>query len=126
MKTVEQILDDLMDRLGNIYYHRPLMYGGTPEGVDLLIHNLHDIWAIIVERREEFQEQLGVVSEREDCGSANFPYHYFRTHPLSDVDGCVRYTVRCWKEVSERLGLPIPKERMEVEMRKYGGTFNTD
>ena len=40
MKTVPEIIAYLAKRIGLMYYHRPLMYGGATEGVDLLLHSL--------------------------------------------------------------------------------------
>ena len=115
MKATDQIVAELAYRIGLIYYHRPLMYGGTPAGVELLLWTLHSLWAFAVEREEEFDVEWRAELEREDCGAFDFSYRYSLNHPQASEDEIVAYTVKHWAIVSDRLNVPIPHARLKAE-----------
>jgi hypothetical protein len=81
MKMPEDIVAHIVRQIGYLYYDRPLMYGGSGTGVDLLLHTYHDIWSVIVDRHDEFRKVWWKVLEEEDCGSADFSTRYTMNHP---------------------------------------------
>jgi hypothetical protein len=104
MKTVDQIVAIVEDRIGHIYA-RPLMYGGTAHGVDLILHNFHELWAMILDLQDDYQIIRMNSSDEEGCGSANFATHYHRDRPQASDQETVRYVVDQWKKISDRQGL---------------------
>lgn len=115
MKTVEEIIAYIAHRIGYIYYHRPLMYGGTAHGVDTLLHYYHELWAEIVDRQDEFRRTSWGVHAEEDCDAASFPTRYARNHPDAKEAEIADYAVRQWRKISERLGVPIPHQELKRE-----------
>jgi hypothetical protein len=66
MMTTSDIVDFVEDRVGHLYA-RPLMYRGTADGVDLILHYYHELWATIherLERRTCVLRTLKAASER--------------------------------------------------------------
>lgn len=106
VKTADEIVAMIVERIGYIY-ERPLMYGGNPDGVEALLSTLHSLWAISVDREDEYREVSYRHASDEDCGSANFSYHYLRSHPNADVNEQVAYAVANWKVISERAGMRL-------------------
>jgi hypothetical protein len=115
MKSLQQTIDDLTLRIGCIYYHRPLMYGGSADGVDVILHLLHSIWAYAVDRESEFEREWRSEMEREDCDSANFAFRYKMKHPNASEAEIASYVVEHWKRISLVLSVPIPHARLRDE-----------
>jgi len=97
------------------------MYGGTADGVDLLLHTYHEIWAVLAERVEAVQEIERAVCFEEDCGSASFSTRFAMTHPEASQVEIASYVVEQWKKVSDRAGLPIPHELLKAEFPAHIG-----
>ena len=112
MKSSQEIVSFIASRIGHIYF-RPLMYGGTAFGVNLLLYQCHEFWAESMECRSRFSEIFQHVNDEEDCGSAGFAFHYLRMNPNSSEEEQITYIVQQWKKVSERLGIPIPYHEIE-------------
>ena len=106
MKTIEEFLGILALRLGDLY-QRPLMHGGTTEGVELLLHNYHSLWAEIVEQHDEFWNVWHAVLAEQDCGAANFSTYYARRHPNASEQEILAYVLEHWEDISTRLNIPI-------------------
>lgn len=104
-RTAEEILEYVASRIGHVY-RRPLMYGGTADGVDVVLRTLHDLYAQIVDRHDD------LIPPREDLvpgvGSAGFAFHYRqrlhagRTVPEPEA---AAYVVEQWQRIDERLGV---------------------
>lgn len=106
MKSMEEIFDILALRLGDLF-QRPLMHGGSPEGVELLLHNYHSLWAEIVDRGDEFLQTWHAVTAEQDCGAASFSTHYVRSHPHASEQEVVSYVLEQWHDIGLRLTIPI-------------------
>jgi hypothetical protein len=120
IKSPEEIVAYVARRIGYMYYHRPIMYGGNAEGVDLLLYTYHEFWSEIVGRFDEFREVYWKVGEEEDCGAATFSTRYSMDHPDASDDDNVRYTVAQWRKVSDRLDVPIPRAELAIEFEVTG------
>ena len=81
MKSTAEMGAFVWDRIDQIH-DRPLMYGGTAEGVDLILHYYHEIIAVIHDLEDEYQEISTITHQQEGCGSANFAVHYRRDRPM--------------------------------------------
>ncbi len=119
MKDSQEIEAILALKIGYMYYHRPLMYGGTADGVDLLLHTYHEIWSEIEGRHDEFRNTWWRVLEEEECGSANFSTRYRMNHPEASDEEIVSYAVDQWRKVSTRLGVPIPHQQLRLSFRTH-------
>jgi hypothetical protein len=106
VRNSQPIADFLEERIFHIC-QRPLMYGGTPDGVELTLHDHLDVWALIYEREDEFQRASWDVHAEEECGSAGFTFHYLRTRPDAPDEETVEYVVDRWKRIIRRLGIRV-------------------
>jgi hypothetical protein len=121
MKTTEEIIEFIAQRLGYIYRHRPLMYGGTAKGVDLLGYTYHELWAEIVERQKDNRDIQDQVSLEEDCNGSGFAGRYRRDHADASDEETVQYVIEHWRTISDRLGVPILHEEIIEDLRQSGG-----
>jgi hypothetical protein len=110
MKSTDQVIEFITSRIGQIYA-RPLMYGGTAEGVDNILHLYHELWADFVERKEAYDNIRQQVYAEQECGSATFASRYQFNHSSSSQTEIAKYVVEQWGKISERLGVPISFER---------------
>ena len=69
------------------------MYGGTAEGVDLLLYYHLELIAFCLGREDEIRGIVADVHEREGCQSASFAFHYRRNRPEARKDETARYVV---------------------------------
>jgi hypothetical protein len=106
MKPSEEIAEFIALRIGHVYF-RPLMYGGTATEVDLLLYHLHEIWAEIVELPEKFRTTLQASLSDENCGASSFDCCYRKQHPRANEDDIVAYVIDQWRQISNRIGLPV-------------------
>ena len=104
-----QIVGFLANRIDQIF-QRPLMYGGTSEGVDIILHYYHELWAMICYREKEYQSISWDIHAAEGCDSANFTSHYRRSRPHAPDEDAVLYVVEQWARISKRLGMPIGQD----------------
>jgi hypothetical protein len=111
MKNADQIANFIIERIGHIYF-RPLMYGGTPEGVELILENYHDLWAEIYDQQENYREIMIQAHERQTGGSMGFSWRYSQKHPEASAEEIANHIVSQWRKISKQLGLPIPYKRI--------------
>jgi hypothetical protein len=122
MKTTEEIIDLIAWRIGLLYHHNPLMYGGTPEGVENLLFHYHLLWAEIVDRVKEHSDVKGQVYEEEECNGHGFVGRYLVLHPDAKAGEVLQYLVSQWRKISDRLGIPIPHKAIIEDLRKDFGS----
>jgi hypothetical protein len=107
MRDAQGILQAVLLRIRHVY-NRPLMYGGTPEAVDTLLHWYHEMWAVIVEAERAFERvELSVHMETGPV-AAGFATVYRRRRPQSTDKQVARYVVRKWSQIDSRLGISLP------------------
>lgn len=124
MKTPDEIVALLAYRIGLLYYHRPLMYGGSGNGVEIVLHDYHEIWAEVVERVDEFRETWWKVGQEEDCGAMGFSTRYERGHPDASQEEIAKYVCAQWRKISDRLGVPIPHAALKKEFDELQGQLD--
>jgi hypothetical protein len=127
LKTPEEIVALLAQHIGLLYYHRPLMYGGTGEGVELTLINYHQIWSEVVERYDEFRETWWKVGQEEDCGACGFSTRYALNHPKASEEEIAQYVCAQWRKISDRLGVPIAHAALKkefYELRRQNDELN--
>jgi hypothetical protein len=119
MKSPEEIVAYIALKIGYMYYHhRPILYGGTGAGVDLLLLNYHELWAEITNRQEELRETWHSVLNAEDCGSASFSMRYSMNNPEASQPEIAQYVVDQWRKISDQLELPLPHAELIAEFEK--------
>ena len=121
MKRLEEVVQFIAHRIGYIYHHQPLMYGGTADGVDLILHYYHELWAEIVERTDDYFNTCFEIHRQEDCNSHNFASRYRVAHPDATELGAAEYVVSQWRRISDLLGVPIPHGQIIEELEKQFG-----
>ena len=120
MRTPEAMVEFFAERIGLIYYHMPLAYGGSGAGVEVLLRAHHDAWAYLVEYDGDWRNAWWKWLEAEDCGSADFSTRYAMNHPGAPEAEVAAYVVKHWRVVSDELGVPIPHERLRAEFDEWG------
>jgi hypothetical protein len=108
VRNAQEIAEFIAKRLGHIY-ERPLMYGGTAKGVDVLLSCYHELWAQVHQLEDEYQDIRLARYAKEGCGSAGFPFHYHRKRPDAPDEETAAYVVEQWKKISTMLGVPFER-----------------
>jgi hypothetical protein len=110
MKTADEIITYLADRIGHIYFHpKPLMFAATAEELDRVLYLYHEIWSEIVGRKD-LSLQVG--------NSLGFAIPYSRQHPQATDEQVAQEVVRRWSVVSRNLELPIPYEALSQKFQQ--------
>src|ERR1051325_5632335 len=107
MKSATQISDSIAFKIGDVYL-RPLIHGGTAEGVDLVLFCYHGIWAEIHGLEDELRTARFAVSEHQKLGSMSFAKRYKRRYPKAREQKAAAYVTSQWRRISEMIGVPIP------------------
>lgn len=119
MKSAQELVAYIAHRIGYVYYFdRPLMYGGTGAGVDLLLLNFHEFWAEIMDRQDELRTTYWKALEDEDCGSANFSNRFAINNPEASEHEIAQYVVKQWRKISDQLEVPVPHAELKAELDK--------
>jgi hypothetical protein len=115
MKTTDQILEYLSDRIGHVYF-RPLMYGGSPGSVDLILYYYHELWSEILECQDDFNEYSQKVHQDENCGSSDFSTRFIINNPGASDEDIAKYIVIQWMKISKLLKIPIKYDDLSIEL----------
>jgi hypothetical protein len=118
MKTAAQIVAFIAERIGFIYHHNPLMYGGTPEGVETLLFYYHELWAEIVERQKEYIDIRIAAHEKEECNSHSFSGRYLSLHQEASDREVANYATTQWRKISDQLAIPIQHEEIIKDLEQ--------
>jgi hypothetical protein len=109
MKTAEQIVESLLERIRNMS-ERPLMYARTAQELDGLLWHFTRLWAEIIERDRDFFDALAAVSAEVGCGSDDFSNFFASTNPVAP-DSAVRvFVLEQWAKITARLDIPFKRE----------------
>lgn len=111
MKTINQIIDFIEERIGHIYF-RPWMYGGDSSGTDMLLHYYHELWAEIYNRHDDYEKIRRNMEQEQGCGSANFSTRFKVNNPDLSDEKVTDYVVDQWKKISEQMNIQIPYEKI--------------
>lgn len=106
MRNVNEIADYLEQKINQVY-ERPRMYGGTGEGVDLVLCYLHEIWAMVHCREDDYLKVRLEIHEEEGCNGCSFAHLYRRDKPDASEEETVRYVVLQWKKITSLLGIAV-------------------
>jgi hypothetical protein len=123
MKSTDQIVDFIVERIGHIYF-RPLMYGGSASGVDTILHYYHELWSIIFDEYDNYQSIRNSIEAKLGCGSANFSTKYKMEHSNATEKEVAFFAVDQWMLISEKLGILVPYEKIKKELKKASKSLN--
>ncbi len=115
MKSPELTIEYIARQIGYVYLHRPLLYGGNGAGVEIYLHDHHEIWAFIVDRRDDLLNARSYQLSVEGCGANNFSSFYAATHRNATEDEIAAYVVKQWRAISEQMGVPVPYDEITNE-----------
>lgn len=90
MLSTDQVIKNVAARIGWIY-GRPLMYGGTAEGVELLLVSLHEIWAMCQQREDEYWQAFHELHGLASHGAMNCSTYFSRENPGASENETVAY-----------------------------------
>ena len=119
MKSPEAMVEYFAERIGLMYYHLPLLYGGSGAGVEALLYTYHEAWAYLVDFDGDWRKVWSKALEEEDCGSANFSHRYSMNNPNASEEEIAAYVVNHWRPVSEKLGMPISHAALDAEFSQW-------
>jgi hypothetical protein len=103
MRAPNEIAEHLLQRVAHVF-QRPLMYGRSAAGVDLILHYYFAIWSFVVERESDFEGAERTELHRENCGSGNFSTRYARNHPGATEADTAAYVVERYRAVAGAMG----------------------
>ena len=106
MKSSEQISDFITDRIAAIY-ERPLPFGRTPDGVEMILHYYHELWAEIHDKKDKYTSVRLKIYAEQDCGSMSFAFRYQRRNRRATADEIATYAVGQWQRISQETGIPV-------------------
>jgi len=120
MKSAEDTVAYLARQIGYVYHHRALHYGGSGVGVECYLRDHHEIWAFIEDRKDHLTNALREELVDQAAGANSFSDHYAMLNPKADEDQIANYVVQHWRNISERLGVPIPHDAILAKLAEDG------
>ena len=107
MKDTNDILRFVLQRIGQVY-QRPLMYGGTPEGLELILHYYHELVAEMLVCRAALNDLEQAAHSEAGATAAGFSTAYRRTHDGATDNEIADYIVLEWQKIDAAWGVSIP------------------
>jgi len=107
MTTVGQVVEFVEERIV-FAYQRPDMAGGSAEGLDLVLLNDHQLWAVILGREDEFHRIQSKVCLEVGCGTMGFATFFRREKPNASEQELCGHVIAQWKRIDQRLNMPSP------------------
>ena len=112
MKSIDEIVAFIARRIGEVYYGQ-LMFGFSGKGVDQFLFTYHELWAEIMDCREELKTIYRRLLRENRCATAGFPKQYSLNNPEASEEEIAQYVVNQWRKISECLGVPIPHDELK-------------
>lgn len=109
MMTTDETVAWLLSRIGHVM-DRPLMYGGTATGVDLILQHYFELLGAITHRHDDFDRVKAAVHEQQGCRLQTFASRCHELHPSAPDSDVVEHVVANWKAIAGELGLEIPSQ----------------
>lgn len=86
-------------------YDRPLMHGGTAEGAELVLRNLHTTLAACLEVEEQYRAALTAQQEREGHQAMSCSGYFASSRPAPTEEEKAAYVVGFFKRLDAAVGL---------------------
>ena len=116
MWTPQQISEFLELRIGHVLV-RPMMFGGSGQGVDLTLHQLLELWSMIHECHAEYLTTREKRSAAIRAGSNSFAGIYQRRHPQATEGEVSDYVAKQYQKIIKQLKLPLPWKQIEEQLK---------
>jgi hypothetical protein len=110
LKTADEVLAMIATRIGDVYA-RPLMYGGTADGVECVLYQLHSLWALAMGRIGEFHRSVSDTCQEVGSDAMGFSTFYRQSHPRATELETAEFVVAQWKRISQHCGVPLTADR---------------
>ena len=123
MKSNKEIIEFIEERIGHIYF-RPLMFGGSASGVDLILHYYHELWAEIFDKVSIYHSIRDKAFEDLNCNAANFSAKFLMDNPTATDRDASWFTVDQWMLISSKLGLSVPYEKIRKILSGHSDSQN--
>ena len=107
MKTEDRIIKFIEEKIHQIY-RRPLMFGGSASGTNLLLFAYFEVWAINFGKLQEFKTSRENLLKDLNCGAADFSTKFRKDHPTASEKDIAIIIVEHWKKIGNDIGLSIP------------------
>ena len=120
MWTAQQLSKFLELRIGHILTGRmgPMMFGGSAQGVDTLLHNYIELWSRLHECHDAYDYARASRLSALKAGSANFAFHYRRKHKKESEFAAANYVALQYKKIIKQLQLPVPWNQIKAERKR--------
>ncbi len=104
MLSAEKIISNIVDRIARVY-ERPLMFGGSAAGVEVLLLSLHETLAMCEDREDEFWQAFHSLHESEGHQAMNCSTFHSQQEPLASEAAIAAHVIEFFKRLNEELGL---------------------
>jgi hypothetical protein len=111
MKTIEQAIAEVRETILNIR-KRPGMYVGLPphhpgatDAINDVLWISHWFWTFMQSREDDFRNKFHELCILRGRGEITFVTCFRQDHPEADEAAVYQYTLDCWAEIGEMLGL---------------------
>lgn len=120
MWTAQQLSEFLALRIGHILTTPmgPMMFGGSAQGVDTLLHSYLEVWSRLHERYEDYETLRCQRLSALNAGTANFAFHYRRRHKSQSEFHAANYVALQYKKIVKQLQLPVPWDQIKAERQR--------
>ena len=120
MWTAQQLSEFLELRIGHVLTTPmgPMMFGGSAQGADIVLHNYIELWSLLHGRLDDYRVAREARSAALNAGSANFAFHYRRRHKKQSEFHAANYVALQYKKIIKQLQLPVPWKHIKAEQKK--------
>lgn len=120
MWTAQDVSEFLELRIGHVLAtpRGPMMFGGSAEGVDVLLNSYLELWSRLNERYEDYETLRCQQRSALNAGSASFAFHYRRRNKKQSEFHAANYVALQYKKIIQQLQLPVPCKQIKAERRK--------
>lgn len=117
MWTAQQLSEFLELRIGHVLMW-PMMFGGSAQAVDTLLHSYLELWSRLHDRYVDYESARMSRSAALKAGTANFAIHYRRRHTKETEFQAANYVALQYKKIVEQLQLPVPWKQIKAERNR--------
>jgi hypothetical protein len=119
MKTGEETALFLLGLI-DASYKRPLMYAGTGDAFETLMHYWHTILGFILDRKLDFDAAGQKVRKAARCPAAqSFSTYYRNRYPNASESKVANYVVSKWRSIDRLIGLEFPRVQIDEMWDRY-------
>lgn len=131
VKTNEAVLSFVLWKIEQLYYEKfPVMFAGSPQGIDLALLHYHELWAFMTGQWSLFTKVWHESRAAAGAPEIDFCGHFAREHP-EVVQGppterrheWADYIIENWRNISSQLSVPLSREHYEAVNEEFINEF---